>query len=57
MCVLCMFYVDWELGGRKNFRVGIYLNKNLLGWVIGNKQLFLGLSVFKNGNVPINTYY
>ena len=31
MCVLCMFYVDWELGGRKNFRVGIFLDKNLLG--------------------------
>ena len=36
MCVLCMFYVDWELGGGgggggKNFRVGIFLNKNLLG--------------------------
>ena len=24
MCVLCMFYADWELGGRKNFRVGIF---------------------------------
>ena len=31
MCVLCMFYVDWELGGRKKLRVGIFLNKNLLG--------------------------
>ena len=31
MCVLCMFYVDWELDGDKNFRVGIFLNKNLLG--------------------------
>ena len=31
MCVLCMFYVDWELGGDKNFGVGIFLNKNLLG--------------------------
>ena len=32
MCVLGMIYVDWELGGeRKNFRVGIFLNKNLLG--------------------------
>ena len=31
MCVLCMFYVDWELGRRKNLRVGIFLNKNLLG--------------------------
>ena len=30
MCVLCMFYVDWELGRRKKFRVGILLNKNLL---------------------------
>ena len=20
MCVLCMFYMDWELGGWKNFR-------------------------------------
>ena len=27
MCVLCMFYVDWELGGRKK----LFLNKNLLG--------------------------
>ena len=40
MCVLCMFYVDLELGGRKNFRVGIFLNKNLLGQGTGNKQLF-----------------
>ena len=34
MCVLCMFYDDWELKnweGRKNLRVGIFLNKNLLG--------------------------
>ena len=35
MCVLCMFYVDWELGGQraeKNFRVGIFfLNKKFLG--------------------------
>ena len=42
MCVSCMFYVDWELGERKNFRVGnLNLNKNLLGWVTGNNQLFL----------------
>ena len=26
-----MFCIDWELGGRKNFRVGIFLNKDLLG--------------------------
>ena len=31
MCVLCMLYVDLELMGDKNFRVGILLNKNLLG--------------------------
>ena len=30
-CVSCMFYVDWGLGGRKNIRLGISLNKNLLG--------------------------
>ena len=31
MCVLCMFYDDLELGGRKNFRLGIFFNINLLG--------------------------
>ena len=33
MCVLCMFYVDWELvvKGRENFRVGIFLSYILLG--------------------------
>ena len=31
MCVLCMFYVDLELDGWKKLRVGIFLNKNLLG--------------------------
>ena len=30
MCVLCMFYVDWELGGQKKVRVGIFLSKNLI---------------------------
>ena len=30
MCVLCMFYVDWELGGLKNLGVGIFLNKKLV---------------------------
>ena len=25
-----MFYIDWELEGQKKFRVGIFLNKNLL---------------------------
>ena len=24
-----MFYVDWELGGRKNFGVGIYFERKL----------------------------
>ena len=23
ICVLCMFYVDWELEGQKPFRVGL----------------------------------
>ena len=32
----------WE--GRRKFRVGIFLNKNLLGRVTGNKQLFSGLT-------------
>ena len=31
MFVLYMFYVVWELGGQKKIRVGIFLNKNLLG--------------------------
>ena len=31
MCVLCIFYIDWELGGQKKHRVMSYLNKNLLG--------------------------
>ena len=31
MCVLCMFYVDWELGGRKKLQGKDFLNKNLLG--------------------------
>ena len=32
MCVLCMFYVDWELGGqKKTIGVRILLNRNLLG--------------------------
>ena len=30
MCVLCMFLVDFELGGKKKIEVGIFLNKNLL---------------------------
>ena len=30
MCVLCMIYIDWELGGQKTLGLG-FLNKNLLG--------------------------
>ena len=34
-CQKCVFYacffIDWESGGQKNFRVGIFLNKNILG--------------------------
>ena len=41
MCVLCMFTLIGSWEGGKNFRVGIYLNKILLG--TRNKQLFLGL--------------
>ena len=38
-----MLIGSWK--GGKNFRVGIFLNKNMLGRVTGKKQLFiLGLS-------------
>ena len=37
-----MFYVDWELGGQKNSRVGILLSKNL-GY---RKQTFNPLLVY-----------
>ena len=30
MCVLCMFYIDWELGGRKKLEGSIFLNKKLV---------------------------
>ena len=36
MCVLCMAYIDCELGVQKKLKVGIFLNENLSG----NKQLF-----------------
>ena len=29
-CVLCMFYIEWSLEGRKNFRVGIYFEEKLV---------------------------
>ena len=29
MCVSCIFYVDWELEGQKQLRVGILLSKIL----------------------------
>ena len=38
MCVLCMFYVDWGLEGRKKLRVGIFLNKNLVR--VGSQDFF-----------------
>ena len=42
MCVLCMFYVDLELGGRKkSLGYGFFLIKTCYGSVTGNKQLFL----------------
>ena len=41
MCVLCMFYVDnWSLEARKNLRVGIFLNKTLLGYGYRKQKLF-----------------
>ena len=36
-----MFYVDWELKGRK--KIGV---KNCYGWVTGNKQLFSSPHLF-----------
>ena len=29
--VLCMFYIDWEVRGRKKLKGRDFLNKNLLG--------------------------
>ena len=41
-----MFYVDWELGGLKNIRVGIFLNKNLFNRVgLQETNNFLGLNL------------
>ena len=46
----CVFYAcftligSWE--GGKNFRIGIFLDKNLLGRVTGNKQLFLCVYIY-----------
>ena len=37
-CVLCMFYVDWELEGQKKNLDRDFLSKNLLA-VARNKQL------------------
>ena len=46
MCVLCTFYVDWELGGWKKLWVkDFFWIKTWKGRVTGNKQLFLGLRV------------
>ena len=41
-----MYYIDLELIGRaeKNFRIGIFLDKNLLGWGYRkHTTFFLGL--------------
>ena len=46
MCVLCMFYIDWSREGRKNLRVGFFLNKNLLGKGYRKQTtFFLGLII------------
>ena len=49
MCFLCMFCIDWELGGQKNFRVGIFVNKNLLELGYRKETTFLGLTLFVVG--------
>ena len=36
-----MFYVDWELEGRKKLRVWIFLSENLLGSGYGKQTIFL----------------
>ena len=34
MCVLCIFYFDWELEGLEKLKLAILLSKKLLGvWV------------------------
>ena len=40
MYVSCMFHVDLEVEGEKNFRERIFRNKNIIGRVTGNKQFF-----------------
>ena len=30
MCVLCMFYVDWELGGQKKLKGRDFFEKKLV---------------------------
>ena len=45
MCVLCMFYVDWEFGGRKKLLGRDFQIKTCWGRVTGNKQLYLGLTI------------
>ena len=42
MCVLCMFYVDWELGRRK--KIGIFFEKRLVRVGLQETNNFLGLS-------------
>ena len=51
MCVLCMCYIDWEFEGRKNFRVGILLNKKLIkvGWQETN-NFFWPYCLIHHGN-------
>ena len=48
-CVLCLWFYtcftligSWE--GGKNFRVGIFLNRNLLGWGYREQTIFYALS-------------
>ena len=51
LCVLHMFYVDWDLleGQKINLRVGIRLSKNLLGKSDGKQLFFIAqFKVFVN---------
>ena len=44
MCVLCMFYVDWESGGWKKLKGrDFFFDKNLLGYGYRKQTTFLGL--------------
>ena len=64
MCVICMFYVDWELEGQKNFRVGIYLSRvglqetnNFLGLKISHLKVFQNLVSSESNYLHQEAFY